>query len=75
MNKQYIQGYCTGQGSTLTVTGEPGSLEATVTLPDGYEWDFGHTGIGLSQRDGQTEEEFWAELMLGMAYKVVKSEG
>jgi hypothetical protein len=75
MNEHYVRGYCAGQNSKLTVSGESGSLEATVELPDGLEWDFGHSGIALTQREGQSDSEFWEELMLGMRYKVVLSEG
>ncbi len=71
MSRKTVEELCAEQGATLSVSTLEGRLSATVSLPEGKMWDWGHTSIGFTQREDQDEPDFWAELSLGMMYQVV----
>jgi len=71
MSRTAIESLCEKQGAIMLVTTVKGRLSATVSLPEGKMWDWGHTAIRFTQREQQPETDFWTELSLGMMYDVV----
>jgi hypothetical protein len=69
--------YCLAQaqGATVTTTRKDGHLEVWVSLPDGKEYNFGHTGFGASTKHGTlTEFDVWHDVLVGITYPVIDSE-
>lgn len=63
------------QGATVTMTRENGGLEIFVALPEGKQYDFGHTGFGASTKNGDyTEFDVWHDVLVGISYSVIDSE-